>query len=90
MSSLKDMNSGLTNNEKAEKIRKAKEYQDFLASQIADKEKRKQDEKRQLNEEKRRELEDFVRNQYRGDIPPHVVEKISPQNSYIEETSTGR
>lgn len=90
MSSLKDMNSGLTNNEKAEKIRKAKEYQDFLATQIADKEKRKQDEKRQLNEEKRRELEDYVRNQYRGEIPPHVVEKISPQKNYIEESSTGR
>lgn len=58
--------------------RKEKEYQQALADQIAEKNRLKAREQSRADEEKRRELELYVKKEYRGPVPDYIIEKISP------------
>lgn len=58
--------------------RKAKEYQDALAMQIAEKNHLKESEKKKIEEEKRRELAHYINEEYRGDVPAHIRGKLTP------------
>lgn len=71
-SALRDMNISQTPLERQAKARKELEYQNALRAQIDEKKRKREEEDRKSEEIKERELEEYLNQYYKGNIPPHV------------------
>ena len=76
MSSLREITTNMTKEELDAKNRKEYAYKAQLKKQVDEKKREKFAEKRKAEELKRRELEEYYRSYYRGNIPPEKMREL--------------
>ena len=76
MSSLREITTNMTQDEIDARNRKEYAYKAQLKKQVDEKKKVKFAEKRKAEELKRRELEEYYRSYYRGNIPPEKMREL--------------
>lgn len=73
--SFTNPNASMLPSEKALQLKKNREFQAALKEQVEEARRKKEAEKARLEEEKRRELDHYLRHQYKGEVPHYVMEK---------------
>lgn len=86
-SALRDMNMSESNPEREARARKDLEYQMALKDQIEEKRRNKEDEERKIEATKQKELEEYLNQFYKGNIPPQIKNsmKKKPKSDNYED-----
>ena len=84
-----ELTDGSTLSERESKARKEHEYQQLLKQQIDEKRRKKEEEERKMEEIKQQELEEYLMQYYKGNIPPHLKPSLRRRPKKYDDDISG-